>query len=474
MSKFGGLLARKPNPAEMTQPDFAPVSQPPGLDLDEELFSAMGAQLGGENEALRNLLLDANHKISELDDIKASVAKLVEPVTKALSAFEAEKTEKVSLQTVLNNTRTAYGRLRNEVGALEKKASTFEAECVQLRQELSATTTTIRSLESAKAELTADIAARRAHIADLELTLQQETAANKSLGEENRRLSERATAGDKRNTQLESELHGTRQKLALCEDEKRALQISLDKTIGESARLARRLTEAEANLSAAQGRIRHIETNLAELTAERTRLASTVEEINERHASEFATQRMRFEALQARSQACDKLLNDARDHLIGRAEEIRVMERRVNEMTIERDAAEARRAEAEAARLGRENEFKDVQVERDALQERLTTLTRALAARDNGLARAEEKTQLLTDRLALLESEMETARQVAENERNELTAAVKRERLERALTEGALETARKDFSRLMREVMVLQRRQHAAQIEPEPVPANAA
>src|SRR5262245_51683477 len=81
------------------------------LELDEELFSALGAQLGGENESLRNLLLDANAKIGELDSIKSAVGKLVDPVSKALCAFEAEKSEKISLQTTLNNTRTAYGKL---------------------------------------------------------------------------------------------------------------------------------------------------------------------------------------------------------------------------------------------------------------------------------------------------------------------------------------------------------------------------
>jgi len=505
MSKFGGLLARKTSPVETlaspdpvaSQPAATPTPtttttaapnptttakpagtqlQSPYLEVDEELFSALGSQLGGENEALRNLLLDANHKISELDTIKESVSKLVDPVTKALSAFEAEKSEKISLQTVLNNTRTAYGRLRNEISGLEKKADSFEQEALQLRQELAAAVATLRGVESAKSELAIDLQAKRAQVTDLEFTLQQEVASTKKFAEENRRLNERLATADKRSTQVEADLHGARQKLALVEDERRAVQISLDKQIGDSARLSRRLAEAEANHSAVQGRLRHVESNLAEITSERARLASSIEEINERHQGELATQRMRFETLQARSAASDKLLAEARDHLMSRAEDLRAMERRVNEMALERDNAEARRAEAEAARLVRENEIKDLQLERTALQERGSTLAKALTARDNGLARAEEKLQLLVDRITLLESEMETARQLAENERDALTAAVKREKLERALTEGALETARKDFSRLMREVLTLQRRQTELDGggDPDMLAANAA
>jgi len=107
MSKFGGLFARKAGlyedkPAEPVANNIAPPDN--SLELDEELFSALGAQLGGENESLRNLLLDANAKIGELDAIKSAVGKLVDPVSKALRAFEAEKSEKISLQTV-----PAYG-----------------------------------------------------------------------------------------------------------------------------------------------------------------------------------------------------------------------------------------------------------------------------------------------------------------------------------------------------------------------------
>jgi hypothetical protein len=84
MSKFGGLFARKPSVLDtLAQPsptgtvlpinsfsDPAPGENP--LELDEELFSTLGAQVGGDNETLRNLLLDANAKIGELDAIKAA------------------------------------------------------------------------------------------------------------------------------------------------------------------------------------------------------------------------------------------------------------------------------------------------------------------------------------------------------------------------------------------------------------------
>lgn len=469
MSKFGGFLARRSNAAE--KPTVLPSNE---LDIDEELFTAIGTQMGGDNEALRNLLIDAGFKINELDSIRDSIGKLIEPVAKTLRAFETEKTEKIGLQTILSNTRTEYGKLRNVVGDLEKKAAAAESECLQLRQDLAASQHTIRALESNRTELAGDIAARRTRIAGLESSLAQIAAEANGLRESNLRLDERAIASDKRTIQLESELAGARQKLALADDEQRSLQSSLEKTIAEAARLSRRLAEAENTLAATQARLRQVEANFTEADNERLRLTAALEEAAGRHQSELDTQRMRFDALAARAAASDRLLNEAREQSTARAEEIRAFDRRLNEAVQVRNNMDSKLAANEADRIGRESAIQDLEQSRATLLERSATLAKALNARETALTRAEEKIQTLTDRLAILESQAETGRQLAENEKDELDAALKREQLERLVVEGALEAGRKDISRLLREVMTLRRRQDAGQDEPAPRAANAA
>ena len=477
MSKFGGFFARKAGlydtPAEAAAPvNAAPTDNP--LELDEELFSALGAQLGGENEALRNLLLDANSKIGELDAIKNAVNKLVDPVSKALRAFEAEKSEKISLQTVLNNTRTAYGKLRNEVAELEKKANFSEKECQALRQELATTQNLLRTVEATKAEIAIDIAARRAQIADLEARLAQEAGEGKALREENRRLDERLSASDKRVVTLESEINGARQKLLLLEDERRAQQISLDKMSAETARLSRKLAETEASLTATQGRLRHVEGNFAELTGERTRIAAALDEANERSEHELTTQRMRFEALQARASASEKLLGEAREHLLARADEIRTYDRRASELALERDALQTRISELEKERIQRESEFKEMDQGRATLMERSTALARAFTAKEAALTRAEDSIAALNEQIAALESARAAEKQASEQRIEELSASLRREQMQCSVVEGALETARKDFARLMREAVALQREQGQPDDPARLRPANAA
>jgi len=472
MKKFGGLLGRKtPVPDNALTP--TPASDNP-LELDEELFSALGIQLGGENEALRNLLLDANAKIGELDTIKNAVGKLVDPVGKALRTIEAERSEKAALQSVLNNTRTAYGKLRNEAGELEKRADVAERENRALRQELATTQGLLKTAEATKAEIAIDISSRRAQVADLESRLAHETGENNALREENRRLDERLKSASKRVAAIESDLNGTRQRLQMSEDEKHAQQAMLEKASTEAARLSRKLAETEASLHAAQGRLRHVETNFAELSTERTRLAGALDEANERYAHELNSQRMRFESLQARAQATEKLLGEAREHLLDRANEIREHDRRNNEIAMERDALQTRVSDLEAERIDRESALNELDQTHNALAERSSSLARAYNAKESALARAEETIVSLNERLAAFEQFMAAEKQNAEQAIDDLNAALRREQMERSVVEGALETARKDFSRVMREVMALQRKQTAEEPAPQPQAANAA
>ena len=481
MSKLGGFFARKSGlydkqeePATVTTIRGVTALPDNPLEIDEELFNALSTQMGGENEQLRNLMLDASAKIGELDAIKAAVDKLVDPVSKTLRAIEAEKAEKMSLQTVLNTTRTAYGKLRNEVGEIEKKATAADKECQTLRLELASTQAMLRTAEATKAEIATDVAARRAQIAELESRLTHEAGETRILREENKRLDDRLSASEKRVISIESDLNANRQRLMMAEDEKQAQQAAFEKASADVAKLARKLTETEANLTAAQGRLRHVEANFAELNAERTRLTGAFDEAKERHEHELSTQRMRFDTLQARASATEKLLIEAREHLIARAEEIRDFDRRNVDMARERDALASRVADLEADRYSREAQHQEVEQSRATLMERSATLARAFTGKESALARAEETIGALNTRIGDLEVTLTGEKQTNEQTVEELKAALRREQMQRAVVEGALEAGRKEYSRLMREVMVLQRNQQAAE-EFEPIKAaNAA
>ena len=481
MSKFGGFLARKTLPEP--EPESAPESEPNSaeplatdnlLDLDAELFSKRGAQFGGDNESLRNLLIYANHKISGLPTIMDAVGRLVDPVSKALRDFENEKSEKHNLQTALSSTRSALDKARKEIAALEKKAGTFERECLQLRKNYAIVQNSERSLEQAKAALTSEITTSRAKISDLEGRLAQETTDSNAQREEVRRLGERLVVTNKRTVQLEAELNNTRQKLVQSEDEKRSVQSALDKSTAECARLSRLLAETESNLTETQGRLRHVEANFAEINTERERLATTLDELKERHENELGAQQKRFEALQSRAAASDKLLLEARDQLTAQADQVRVGDSRMSELAHERDALATRLTLLEAERAQHDNERRENEQARATLLERCNALAKIYKIKESALERADEMINTLNDRICSLETQLQASIDAAESQFEDSAAALRREKHERAVVEGALETARKDFARVMREVMALQRNQQAQETSAQPRAANAA
>src|SRR5262245_31963905 len=202
MTKLASFLGRKPTlVTETPQPVAASVPAIPAtpaapstnvLELDQELFFPIASQLGEENEVVRNLLIDAEHKIGELEGIRHSLGRLVDPVSKTLRAFEEAKNEKLSLQSVLNSTRIAYSKLREDLTTVEKKAATLDTECIRLREVLTVSQQTLGALEATKTEQSAELAMRRAQITELQRLVHQQATDLQITRDENQRNLERS------------------------------------------------------------------------------------------------------------------------------------------------------------------------------------------------------------------------------------------------------------------------------------------
>lgn len=420
-----------------------------------ETFSDIGSRMGEENEALRGLLSDAGRKIGELDELKQAFDRLVTPFNSTLRALEQERTHSLGLSGMLAESRGAYETLRAEFYQIEKKATAAEAEADRLREELELTRESNRGLESSQIELTNDISARHAQIAELERQLSQESTQRRALSENRRTLQDQLDGAEKHIVELEGELAAARERLVLLEDEKNTLQAAVDHALNEIARLTRRLTESENALTATRAQLGKVEASFAETYAERGRLSAALDEAKEQHQSERNTMNMRLDALQSRAATAERMLSEARQNLIARTEEVRAFDRKAVEATIARNNAEKRLAQIEAAHETRERQLKELEQTRTALSERSGVLTKTLKTRETSLARAEERITSLTERNAHLEADVQVSRTQIEKRVEDLNASLQRERMERAVVEGALEAARKDNARLQSEVAAL-------------------
>jgi crescentin len=423
-----------------------------GQHITVESVSSVGARMGEENEALRNLLSDAGRKIGELDDLKSAFDKLVTPFNATLRALEQEKSQTLSLSNMLEEARAAYETLRGDFYEVEKKAITLETEVERLREDVELSRESSRSLESTRNELATELSTRTTQLTEIERQLTQETSQRRSLSESRLTLQDQLDAAEKRIVELEGELASTSEKLALLEDEKRSLQLAVDQAMNETARLTRRLTESENTLTATRAQLGKVEASFAETYGERGRLSAALDDTREQHLAERNSLNMRVDALQSRAATAERLLAEARQNLIARTEEVRAFDRKSVEATIARNNSEKRLAQIESNHEARERQIKELEATRTVLGERNATLTKTLKTRETALARADEKIASLSERNAHLEADVQVSRTNIEKRVEELNAALQRERMDRAVVEGALEAARKDNTRLQHEV----------------------
>src|SRR6476661_1107709 len=111
MSSFSEFFGRKGGASAAQSYAQAPAARQQQGEERSESWADMGARIGGENEILRNLLVDTGRRIGALDDLKDAFGKLVDPISKTLRTLEQEKSENVSLRGTLNEVRQSYDTL---------------------------------------------------------------------------------------------------------------------------------------------------------------------------------------------------------------------------------------------------------------------------------------------------------------------------------------------------------------------------
>lgn len=113
---------------------------------------------------------------------------------------------------------------------------------------------------------------------------------------------------------------------------------------------------------------------------------------------------------------------------------------------------EGKLGQIESGLTERDAQIQDLEQARATLAERNDVLNKAVNTRESAYNRAQEKIDSLEARIEQLEAELKGSRESAEGHIEELNTQLHRERVERTMAEGALESARQDVARLMREV----------------------
>jgi crescentin len=445
LSKIFDRFQTKVSGEELEPPPDAAAAEAEVEPPASEAWADLGTRVGGDNEALRNLLIDVGRRIDALDDLRDIFGELVVPVGQALNSLERETLDNANLRNALEETTVGYEQLRGEVKDVRKSLAASESECEHLSYELGLSQQTVGNLEADKADLAAELEPARARITELESALARETATARMLNEHKQALSKHSAAADKRIAELEGLLGEASEKLAMGADENRTLQSSVDQLVEENSRLQRRVTDSEMAIEKALTQVSQLQTALKAAEAERGRLTAALAEANDKRQVETNTLSTRLEAMSSRAVTAEKLLADVRQNLLSRTEANNAAERKVVEATLARNMAEKKLELATTALQSKEKLLNEVEQFRTKLAERANTLLLNVRQRDKALSRAEEEIQALSARVGKLEAEADLLRKKAGETVASLKAQLESERAGRNVAEGALKKARMSY-----------------------------
>ncbi|HEY1747877.1 MAG TPA: hypothetical protein VGG11_14085 [Xanthobacteraceae bacterium] len=413
-----------------------------------EGWADLGTRVGGDNEALRNLLIDVGRRIDALDDLRDIFGELVVPIGHALNSLEREALDNANLRNALEETSVGYEQLRAEVKDVRKSLTASQSECEHLNYELGVSQQAVGNLEAEKAELTAELEPARGRITDLEGELARETTSVRMLNEHKQALSKHSAAADKRVAELEGLVAAASERLTIGADENRSLQTSVDQLVEENSRLQRRVTDGETAIEKTLTQLSQLQAAVKAAEGERGRLTTAVAEANDKRQIETNTLSTRLEAMSSRAVTAEKLLAEVRQNLLSRTEDNNAAERKVVEATLVRNMAEKKLELATTALHSKEKLLNEVEQFRAKLAERANTLLLNVRQRDKALSRAEEEIQALSSRVGQLEAEADLQRSKAGETTAALKAQLESERAGRNVAEGALRKARMNYAGL--------------------------
>jgi crescentin len=406
----------------------------------EELAN-IGIKVGGDNEALRNLLIEIGRGIVGLENIKESFAKLANPLDQALRALERETSDNVGLRVTLRELRTSHEALRSEFKELGKKLRAKDIECEGVRGALILAQKSTDALHLRETELASELESARAKLSELESQLARETDSVSMLADHKRSLTDRAATANRQIIEMEATIASMEEKLVLVSDENRLLQASVKQVVGENSSLSRRLAESAASLQKVRLEIKQTKSALNVAQAEYAKLTAVADEANDRHQVATRTVNVRLEAASSRTIAAEKLLAELRQNLLARAEEVSALQGKLSEVTIARDSTDKMIEMLKDDLQAKERQLQDNEQLRLKQVERCDNLEKAGNATAAELAR----TQSLSQLVAQLEAEAEASRDESEKRIEEFRSQLERERLERAVAEGALQKTRSNY-----------------------------
>lgn len=404
--------------------------------------------VGRDNEEIRNRCIDIITKVQGLSSLNDDLASVFGQVDAIMRELEQTKAELVQRNASFQVERDAHSELRTRFNALhddnefhKSDNELLRMEAERFRESVSASEARIETLENEAIETAAQLAVggvqrqeMDAHIAYLtgELQTAQQTVQD----------------ADALISSLQSESSAERHRIALLEQNELSLQASLTEAQQTSARLKTDLDDTNIAWETALQQVAAREADVAKFQAEHTRMRGLWQQATDAHSADVSALQTQLETLKSRAEVNERLLTECRAELQAKTDELRQEERRSQESLTKVASLEQKQQGAESLNKERADRVADLEQAQAKLLQRVKPMLKAIKQKDGEIVKLRQQLESLQSRLVVEAERSNADRERAEDTIKALTESYERERVLKALAEGALETDRKERAQL--------------------------
>jgi crescentin len=415
-----------------------------GADRLVEATQAIGVRY----ETIHGGLDSISRVVEHLRAIEPLLAEIRSPVAEEFEARRAEHAELISLRAAFEQAARQLAAAQAEERELSAKLAASDAALTESDARRQALDVALEDGALEVDRLRNGLQQSELKVGGLEAALRDASGRADHLTQDVETLRVQTQDIDARRGESEAALAAAKQQSALQLEELGTLKKRLDQAGSDVARLSRIETELEAQIAAERARVLATENALTTVQADSARTIRGLESQVESGRAEVSALQTRLETATGRADKLEEMNGQISARLNDSSAQQQAVERRAGDLNValERALERVRNLEDEVEDL--RGRHAGVDTARAAAIERADQLAKTVGAHEKALKRAEERAAQLRTRFEALQASEDEIRRAHDDKVAELQTEIERIRAEAALAEGALESARRDRSRL--------------------------
>lgn len=414
-------------------------------------------RLGEQNETIRSQIAHIGTRLEEISVLKHEFTSLHETIAGIIIEHPQLQAQVVERDELLRRERETVGRLDREHRGVSAENARLADELTRISAQATTLAQTLKERDEEVQQIRSELREREAIAADLDRQLGAETDRVRVMADENQAFRNEVQEADRTILRLERDLSEARDALSVLQNDYQNARDLADDQSERLAALSRSYSEQEQQLEEARQWGSELEAKLETEEATSKRLEAERDTERAQFRTTLASEEVKLEGLRSRVRVTENILEQAREQLRARGEQIKATERALRDATLEKQSAE-RKLQTIQQELVREAQVaSEAERARIQLSDRCDMLTKALAAKDNALANADDKIDSLNRKIEQLTADSDAARETLEQRVRKLSDELNSERSERALAQGALESARRTRSDVERELFQMRK-----------------